>query len=104
MAAYQRQRAAIPWSRPQTDIWSGGQATTWMSDGACTQVGGDVWFADPGHNDLVRAAKRVCATCPVQEACRDYALAEPDLMGVWGGLSKAQRQRWRVNHRTSEAA
>jgi WhiB family redox-sensing transcriptional regulator len=41
----------------------------------------------------VRAAKAVCAGCPVLSACRAWALANPSLtgFGVWGGVSEQER-------------
>jgi hypothetical protein len=32
----------------------------------------------------------------VQQECLDYALADPDLMGVWGGMSQSDRSRQRT--------
>ena len=39
-----------------------------------------------------RQAKAVCATCPVVEPCRRYALAHREYFGVWGGLGERERQ------------
>lgn len=36
-------------------------------------------------------AKRVCNACPILQDCRDYALCV-DVYGVWGGLTRKQRQ------------
>nr|WP_236653713.1 WhiB family transcriptional regulator [Streptacidiphilus melanogenes] len=38
-----------------------------------------------------RAAKRVCAACPVLAQCREYALECAEEYGVWGGLSENDR-------------
>lgn len=38
------------------------------------------------------AAKRVCANCPVLRDCRNHALQTPELFGIWGGLSEADRE------------
>ncbi|MCK0090300.1 WhiB family transcriptional regulator [Rhodococcus sp. HNM0563] len=42
----------------------------------------DRWFPDPSE-DFDYAA-RVCARCPILDACRTYA-AEDKQSGVWGG-------------------
>lgn len=60
----------------------------WMADAACRGQGPDLFFA--GNN---RAARKVCADCPVRQQCLDYAQAEPTLEGVWGGLNRGERQR-----------
>ena len=40
-----------------------------------------------------RAAKDICATCPVQVECLDYALRIREPYGVWGGLNEQERRR-----------
>jgi len=37
-------------------------------------------------------AKQICAICPVLRECRAHALGTPELFGVWGGLSEADRE------------
>jgi WhiB family redox-sensing transcriptional regulator len=38
-----------------------------------------------------RAAKRICATCPVQRRCLEAGMTEK--FGVWGGLTALERKR-----------
>ena len=40
-------------------------------------------------------AKAVCSGCPVRVECLAYALAEPQLQGVWGGTSDTERRALR---------
>jgi len=40
-----------------------------------------------------RAAKRVCAACPVRQECLDYALRVREPFGIWGGLNETERRR-----------
>lgn len=49
---------------------------------------------EPKRERLAReaAAKAVCATCPALVACREHALANAELYGVWGGLGEADRR------------
>jgi WhiB family redox-sensing transcriptional regulator len=54
----------------------------------------------PGAGQTSAPAKAVCGRCLVQRECLHYALADSDLMGVWGGTS----QRDRARHRTVTAA
>lgn len=67
------------------------QRPTWHRQAACRGgVEGVDWFA-PGAAGIERA-KEACADCPVLDECRAWALEQgPELHGVWGGLSKADR-------------
>jgi WhiB family redox-sensing transcriptional regulator len=44
----------------------------------------------------VARAKAVCAGCPVREACLEFALANAERWGVWGGTSERQRRAMRA--------
>lgn len=37
-------------------------------------------------------ARSVCAACSVKDACREYALARPEIFGVWGGTTPSERR------------
>lgn len=37
-------------------------------------------------------AKAICATCSVRQRCLDYALANNERYGVWGGLTDVERR------------
>lgn len=49
---------------------------------------------EPKRERLEReaAAKAVCATCPALRLCREYALRNGEIYGVWGGLGEADRR------------
>lgn len=49
---------------------------------------------EPKRERLAREAeaKAVCATCPALQACREYALRNGEIYGVWGGLGEADRR------------
>ena len=64
----------------------GGQQ--WMAQGACAEADPDLWFSDRVAD--VRAAQRVCGSCPVEQQCREHAIAEGPGFGVWGGLTAAE--------------
>jgi WhiB family redox-sensing transcriptional regulator len=46
----------------------------------------------------------VCARCLVRAECLDYALADRELVGVWGGLSVRERARVRAAKVAAPAA
>jgi hypothetical protein len=44
----------------------------------------------------IRVCKRTCAECPYLMACREWAIAEREPWGVWGGLTPRERSaEWR---------
>lgn len=49
---------------------------------------------EPKRERLAReaAAKEVCRSCPALEACREYALGEEEIYGVWGGMGESDRR------------
>lgn len=64
--------------------------------GACRGSWG-VMF--PSESLGVIEAKRICAICPVIEACGEYALEANEEHGIWGGMSEAQCRRERARRR-----
>lgn len=70
----------------------------WQEQAACRDLGTARFFHHDGERGperarLERAAKAICATCPVRLTCRTHALAVPEPYGVWGGLSETERQQ-----------
>lgn len=43
------------------------------------------------HPAAIDAAKAVCASCPVRDACAAHALGVGEEFGVWGGLAADDR-------------
>lgn len=75
--------------------------TEWMAHGLCRQIAPSTFFPSDGVG--VEQARRICGTCPVQEPCLEYALAERIDHGVWGGASERERRRI-LKRRRQEAA
>ena len=72
-------------------------AWDWQLQGSCRTADPDLFFHPWGERDPMRGrrergAKAVCASCPVLEACRSYALTTKEPYGVWGGLSEHDRE------------
>lgn len=42
-----------------------------------------------------RKAASLCRSCPVLDACRNYAVAAGETTGVWGATTPADRRRYR---------
>ena len=78
------------WRKP----WLGTATTDWASDGLCAQTDPDMFFPEiGGPAKAAKAAKAVCRECPVAKECLEYALANGERYGVWGGLSERERRR-----------
>lgn len=74
------------------DLWALAQdpATAWMDWAICPET--DPWLFFPGNGPAPKAARLLCADCPVIGECLEYAL-EHDLEGVWGGTTEQERRR-----------
>jgi hypothetical protein len=38
-------------------------------------------------------AKKICEQCPVRPQCFNYALGDPEVVGVWGGYNFSLRTK-----------
>lgn len=65
----------------------------WRSGGAaCAEADPALFF--PETRKGVSEAKKICARCPLQTACLEYALTWNE-EGIWGGLTQRQRAELR---------
>jgi WhiB family redox-sensing transcriptional regulator len=65
---------------------------TWLQRAICAGEDPSIFF--PAHGDPGTRARRVCANCPVEMDCREYAI-DADEWGIWGGLDRDQRRALR---------
>lgn len=75
---------------PHTAVWD------WQLRAACRQMDSEVFFHPDRERGPARAerearAKAVCRSCPVIRQCRTHALAVREPYGIWGGLSRLDR-------------
>lgn len=88
-------------SRPASVLeWSPGAAgplfaetrpdLSWRDAADCQYTDPEAFF--PGKGESVKAAKRICAGCPVSTECLEYALENHIRDGIWGGMSERQRR------------
>jgi WhiB family redox-sensing transcriptional regulator len=63
----------------------------WQERALCAQTDPEAFFPEKGGS--TREAKRICLGCEVKDACLDYALANDERFGIWGGLSERERRR-----------
>jgi len=76
--------------------------TDWMAKGKCREVPPATFFPSDGVG--VEVARRICATCPMQAPCLEYALRNKIDHGVWGGASERERRRIARRRRLEGAA
>ena len=65
--------------------------TSWRDRAACRGLDPDIFY--PVSDEDAETAKSICAECPVREACLEYALANRERDGVWGGATERERRR-----------
>jgi len=68
----------------------------WMEYGLCAAgTAPDTWFPENGNrgttDPAVRAAKAICAVCPVALQCLEHALLRGE-SGIWGGTTERERR------------
>lgn len=76
-----------------TSMWGDVDYPPWMNDAACAQTDPEAFFPNPGAPN--KAAKQVCASCPVTGECLGYALTHDERFGIWGGTSDTERRHLR---------
>ena len=65
--------------------------TAWRLRALCAQTDPEIFFPERGGS--ARDAKRVCMACEVRDECLEYALANDERFGIWGGLSERERRK-----------
>ena len=75
---------------------------SWMHQGLCREEPPTTFFPSDGVG--VELARRICAGCPVQAPCLEYALLHRIDHGVWGGCSERERRRILKRRRTATGA
>ena len=87
---------------PKTASWSSNLTTDfvklfdsveqeWQEQALCAETDPEAFFPEKGGS--TREAKRICQACTVRDECLEYALANDERFGIWGGLSERERRR-----------
>lgn len=66
----------------------------WMKHGSCQGLPTELFFPEKGNHVHLKKAQAVCAGCPVNPQCLEYALEEAqkvELLGIWAGTSQKVR-------------
>jgi WhiB family transcriptional regulator, redox-sensing transcriptional regulator len=65
----------------------------WQEQAECLTAESDLFFPERGSPG--DSAKRICVNCGVRLECLEYALANGERYGIWGGLTERERTRLR---------
>jgi WhiB family redox-sensing transcriptional regulator len=92
-------RAEIVWlmtpGEPDVNEWFAQlcRRPWWHSEAACRGTDPSTFVLGRGANAAVMArARAICDRCTVSEQCLDFALADPDAVGVWAGTTGTERR------------
>lgn len=66
----------------------------WRARAACAGRSPNLWFPEggAGNSTATREALSICRSCPVSTQCAEYAIAQPENFGIWGGLTQDDRK------------
>ena len=68
-------------------------AQSWQERALCAETDPEAFFPEKGGS--TREAKKICVGCEVKAECLEFALANDERFGIWGGLSERERRRLR---------
>jgi WhiB family transcriptional regulator, redox-sensing transcriptional regulator len=74
-----------------TVLFGLGDEQNWQERALCAQTDPEAFFPEKGGS--TREAKKICVGCEVRSECLEYALANDERFGIWGGLSERERRR-----------
>jgi WhiB family transcriptional regulator, redox-sensing transcriptional regulator len=63
----------------------------WRQRAACRGADPDIFY--PLSEEDAYEAKSICRQCAAMETCLEYALANRERDGVWGGATERERRR-----------
>ncbi len=66
---------------------------SWKDEALCAETDPEAFFPEKGGS--TREAKKICTGCEVRAECLEFALANDERFGIWGGLSERERRRLR---------
>ena len=76
---------------------------SWRLKGACRGLDPEIFYV-ASEDAAVERAKEVCDTCVVQQHCLEFALANREAEGIWGGATEKERRRILRQRRKTAAA
>ncbi len=77
---------------------------SWRLRGACRGLDPEIFYSASEEDDGIARAKQVCNTCVVRQQCLEFALANRESEGIWGGATEKERRRILRQRRKTAAA
>lgn len=74
----------------------------WMDDALCREVDPELFHPTHEYN-FGHKAKEVCRQCKAQSECLSWAIANPDMQGVLGGMTERERNEYRKRFKRESA-
>jgi len=76
---------------------SGTNAPYFDGTQVCAQIDPELFFPDnPAETPVkLRVVKPICNSCDFQAPCLEYAVANPELLGIWAGTTEKDRRELR---------
>ncbi len=74
----------------------------WRDHATCRHTDANLFFpagSTGSAGDQIDAAKAVCRSCPVRDACLRFAFETNQEAGVWGGKDEDERRKLRKTWR-----
>ncbi len=69
---------------------------SWREHANCRTAPLEMFFPESGNGiEEIQAAKVLCQSCPVRNACLEYSLVTNQENGIWGGTTEGERRRVR---------
>lgn len=96
------QSISLTAAQSATPVELDGEDKSWQDMANCLGVDPDLFFPERGAS--TREAKEVCKGCVVRDDCLEYALANGEKFGIWGGMSERERRRIRRQRALARAA
>jgi WhiB family transcriptional regulator, redox-sensing transcriptional regulator len=66
----------------------------WQRYGACR--GEDIESFIPNRGGTFSTARDLCRECSVRLECLDFAMADDEIVGMWGGTTERERREMRA--------
>ncbi len=91
----QRVRQQVPREEGVMELRAlmGSTDEAWQSQANCMGVDPELFFPERGSS--TREAKEVCRGCVVRVDCLEFAIANGEKFGIWGGMSERERRKVR---------
>lgn len=65
----------------------------------CQETDPEAWFLEKSDVGVTAKAKKLCEACPVVTECGEFAIANHEQFGIWGGMSPRERSFVRLTGR-----